>query len=418
MTPNLTPLTAVPGGSGSSPGASQNGALNQLDSQFSGEFQALLGAAYGAAPGGGAGGVPTLPADLELPAELQSLPQDGKLLPWLRQVVGGAAVLDADSRTLLQNVAAALERSGTVSGQQMAERIEQVLQQLTDGETIPAGVVPPGLAALVTAASAAPAASGAVADAAGRLLPQVADALRPPAGNATEQVKTPLEAGREQQPGGAGKLPETSFQPSPETGQRASESLAVLAALRNPGNSLKPPAGVSNRSPESVSAAVAQTVLPPTGAASGGALPTVSVDVPVQQGNWDQALGERIQWLLGQRMQGAQIKLNPANLGPLEVRIQMQQDQASIQFTSTHAVVREALEAALPRLRDMFESAGVQLLDVDVSGQQLAQQQRAPQEHGAPRLRQFRSGSEDSVETVLESRVDSMLTAGRLDLFA
>ena len=127
--------------------------------------------------------------------------------------------------------------------------------------------------------------------------------------------------------------------------------------------------------------------------------------MPVQQANWDQALGERIQWLMGQRLQGAQIKLNPAHLGPMEVRIQVQHDQASIQFSSAHAVVREALEAALPRLRDMFESAGVELLNVDVSGQSLAHQQGAPEGREAPTWKRLASGPDEGGETVLETPV-------------
>ena len=89
-------------------------------------------------------------------------------------------------------------------------------------------------------------------------------------------------------------------------------------------------------------------------AAGAGAGPTLGLDVPVQQPGWDRALGERIQWLVGQRLQGARIQLNPAHLGPMEVRIQVQQDQANIQFSSAHSVVREALEAALPRLRELL----------------------------------------------------------------
>ena len=103
-----------------------------------------------------------------------------------------------------------------------------------------------------------------------------------------------------------------------------------------------------------------------------------------------------------QKLQGAQIKLNPAQLGPMEVRIQMQHDQASIQFTSAHAVVRDALEAALPRLRDMFESAGVQLVNVDVSGQSIAHQQAAPEGREPPAWKRFAGAGEDGGVALME----------------
>ena len=80
--------------------------------------------------------------------------------------------------------------------------------------------------------------------------------------------------------------------------------------------------------------------------------------------------------------------------------------------------VREALEAALPRLRDMFDASGIELVDVDVSGQSFAGEQRARGEDGAVArgMRAIDSGS--GSETVLETPVSSLLENGRLDLFA
>ena len=148
------------------------------------------------------------------------------------------------------------------------------------------------------------------------------------------------------------------------------------------------------------------------------ALATLSVNTPLAQGNWDQALGERIQWMVSQKMQGAQIRLNPAQLGPMEVRIQVHNDQASIQFSSAHSMVREALEAALPRLRDMFDASGVELVDVDVSGHSSAGEQRAGADGGAVNHGTGVTDSDSGAETVLETPVNALLENGRLDLFA
>ncbi|MCA1806068.1 MAG: flagellar hook-length control protein FliK [Xanthomonadaceae bacterium] len=106
------------------------------------------------------------------------------------------------------------------------------------------------------------------------------------------------------------------------------------------------------------------------------ALPTTAVAVPLGQAGWDRALGEQVQWMVGNRLQGAEIRLNPAHLGPMEVRIQMQNDQANITFTAQHGVAREALEAAIPRLREMLGESGLQLNNVTVSDQSLAEQRR------------------------------------------
>jgi flagellar hook-length control protein FliK len=171
---------------------------------------------------------------------------------------------------------------------------------------------------------------------------------------------------------------------------------------------------------ESLLAGASPMTGPPVGAAHAApATPTVVLNTPFGQADWDQALGERIQWLASQKVQGAQVKLNPANLGPMEVRIQMQNDQASIQFTSHHAVVREALEAALPRLRDMFEASGVQLVNVDVSsGQSFAQQQQAAQDSFGQSWSHNIDASEPELKIHTQTPLGTFVAQGRLDLFA
>jgi len=62
--------------------------------------------------------------------------------------------------------------------------------------------------------------------------------------------------------------------------------------------------------------------------------------------------------------------LNPQHLGPLEMQVQMEGDKATLAFTSQHAQVRDALESALPRLREMFAQNGLNIVDVNVSQQQ------------------------------------------------
>ncbi|MEN8177462.1 MAG: flagellar hook-length control protein FliK [Pseudomonadota bacterium] len=94
---------------------------------------------------------------------------------------------------------------------------------------------------------------------------------------------------------------------------------------------------------------------------------TLPVDVPVGQPGWDKAVGERIQWMIGSNIQNAEVKLTPPHLGPLEIRISVQNDQASVSFIAAQLPTREALEAALPRLREMFGEANLNLVDVDVS---------------------------------------------------
>ncbi|MCL6414466.1 flagellar hook-length control protein FliK [Aestuariirhabdus sp. Z084] len=96
---------------------------------------------------------------------------------------------------------------------------------------------------------------------------------------------------------------------------------------------------------------------------------------PVGTARWGEAVVDKVMWLSSQNVQSAQIRLDPPELGPLEVKININSEQASVVFTSQHGQVRDALEQQLLRLREMFDQQGLQLVNVDVSQQNLAQQQ-------------------------------------------
>lgn len=97
------------------------------------------------------------------------------------------------------------------------------------------------------------------------------------------------------------------------------------------------------------------------------------VEVPVQQAGWGEAVGNRLMMMVNDKVQTANIHLNPAELGPIEVKIRVSQEQATVQFVSNNAVVRDAIEDAFPRLKEMFSQNGLSLSDANVS-QQSSQQ--------------------------------------------
>ncbi|HWV16694.1 MAG TPA: flagellar hook-length control protein FliK [Cellvibrio sp.] len=100
-----------------------------------------------------------------------------------------------------------------------------------------------------------------------------------------------------------------------------------------------------------------------------------AVPVALGQPNWSQAVGEKVLWLAAQNVQSAEIRLDPPELGPMQVKVSVQQEQATVSFTSHHAGVREALDQSLGRLRDMFNEQGLNLVNVDVSDRSFQRQQ-------------------------------------------
>lgn len=92
----------------------------------------------------------------------------------------------------------------------------------------------------------------------------------------------------------------------------------------------------------------------------------------MQQGGWSEAVVDKVMWLSSQNLKSAEIQLDPAELGRLEVRVDISKDQTQVTFASPHAGVRDTLEGQMQRLRDLFTQQGMNLLDVNVSDQSLS----------------------------------------------
>ncbi|MGM0434411.1 MAG: flagellar hook-length control protein FliK, partial [Pseudomonadota bacterium] len=97
---------------------------------------------------------------------------------------------------------------------------------------------------------------------------------------------------------------------------------------------------------------------------------TTTVETPVQQQKqWSEQVAGKIAWLAGRSIQSADIQLNPPDMGPIEVRVSVQNDQAQVTVNAQNSQVREMLELNSSRLRDMLEQEGLNLADFDVSGE-------------------------------------------------
>ncbi len=123
-------------------------------------------------------------------------------------------------------------------------------------------------------------------------------------------------------------------------------------------------AGISGGLQSPAVGGVSSTASTPTPGAQ-QTLPTITI--PPGDKGWDQAMGERILWMVGKDLQAASVNIKPPHLGPLNIQISIQNDQASVNFTAQHGVVKDALEAAIPRLREMLAENNIQLVNVDVS---------------------------------------------------
>lgn len=101
----------------------------------------------------------------------------------------------------------------------------------------------------------------------------------------------------------------------------------------------------------------------------------ISINTPVTNQAWADEFSQKIVWVTSQHGQNAELHLNPPQLGPLDVLIKVNGDQATALFTSSHAVVRDAIEQAMPKLREMLADSGIMLGNATVSDQSPREQQ-------------------------------------------
>ena len=102
-------------------------------------------------------------------------------------------------------------------------------------------------------------------------------------------------------------------------------------------------------------------------AAAAVAVPADKLTGRVGTPAWDQQLGQKVVWMAAGGDQSATLTLNPPDLGPVQVVLTVTNDQADAAFMSAQPEVRQALEAAMPRLREMMSEAGIAFGNATVS---------------------------------------------------
>ncbi|AZF38552.1 Flagellar hook-length control protein FliK [Pseudomonas sp. R4-39-08] len=167
-------------------------------------------------------------------------------------------------------------------------------------------------------------------------------------------------------------------------------------------------------------AALTQAATPKTA----NALPPVTnAPLAMHQSGWTEEVVNRVMYLSSANLKSAEIQLQPAELGRLDIKVNMTPDQqAQVSFMSGHAVVREALESQSGRLREMFAQQGMGQVDVNVSDQSRGQEQ--PQQQSQARgVSSGRSSSGDAADSVdvavaVAPVVSSVIGSSAVDYYA
>jgi flagellar hook-length control protein FliK len=178
---------------------------------------------------------------------------------------------------------------------------------------------------------------------------------------------------------------------------------------------------------QTASAAGAASAAAQAAAAAGSpnmAAAAAALAPPVGTPDWEDALSQKVVFLSNAHQQSAELTLNPPDLGPLQVVLQVADNHAHALFVSQHQQVREAVEAALPKLRDALEAGGLGLGSASVSDgfARQANQQQAGNQSGGSGRRGGGGGSAASGgqadDTISAVKVSTRRTVGLVDTFA
>lgn len=189
--------------------------------------------------------------------------------------------------------------------------------------------------------------------------------------------------------------------------------LAALAAM-DAREHAAPAASHADSAKLAESLAAPLSALHGVAAPAGPAIHVETISAPAFAPGWqDEAVAKLAHIVLG-RQDRAELKLNPAELGPVSIRLDVQADQASVNIVASSPETRSALEQSLPQLRDLLASQGITLAQASVHD---GGSQRDPSRaFAAPASRDARDpapGSTGTAVAVPVRRVDRLV-----DLFA
>jgi flagellar hook-length control protein FliK len=141
--------------------------------------------------------------------------------------------------------------------------------------------------------------------------------------------------------------------------------------------------------------------------------PTPSQGAPLDTAaRWHDALASRVQWLVDHDVGEARIKLNPPELGALDVKISLHDDKTFVQLTAHNAAARDELAQSLPRLRELLAANGLELGGATVSGGRDGGAGRYPGAEPAARALDFAAPADPEPVRALSA------ASSRIDVFA
>ncbi|GAA71220.1 flagellar hook-length control protein FliK [Pseudoalteromonas sp. BSi20439] len=131
-------------------------------------------------------------------------------------------------------------------------------------------------------------------------------------------------------------------------------------------------------------------------------------------------LQERVTSMLSINNKEAEIRLDPPEMGSMQIRIRSDAEQAQINFVVQNQQAKEALEQSLPRLRELLMQQGLELGESSISyGDSSAEQNEQQEGQAQGQMANNRSSDEtNSEQSDMQTDSSGQQTSSSIDYYA
>ena len=137
----------------------------------------------------------------------------------------------------------------------------------------------------------------------------------------------------------------------------------------------------------------------------------------LQKNDAVKALQEKVNAMLNINNKEAEIRLDPPELGSMQIRIRSEAEQAQVNFVVQNQQAKEALEQSMPKLKEMLAEQGIELGESNIqqdSGSSSEQSTDEAQELANSKLDNPESQAQNSQQT----RTNSSSSDSGIDYYA
>lgn len=198
---------------------------------------------------------------------------------------------------------------------------------------------------------------------------------------------------------------EAKAAPADTGGERRADFRAELAAF----------------TPQAGQAPAQQAAAPDARAAATATPYAGQIAAPVGSPDFAPGLSAQVSVMLRDGVQEARLQLNPAEMGPITVQIQIEGSNAQVVMAAQQADTRQALEQALPSLASALQESGLTLTGGGVFEQRQGGERDAGGEPGSRATAGVggtRGGSDDGDAALAAASAPQRRTRGVLDTYA